>query len=111
MLGLAGRAMAQLAVQRLFPAQLVLDPATVAVRLILDVKLVVLLVYPVWRALLPLIFALGAVLSSTIVIGTSLLALLSRHACFVGYRRGIVAAECGDVSPLRLRLWVTMRYS
>ena len=54
MLRLARCAMAQLAVQRLSSAQLVLDLSAVAVGLVLDVKVVVLLVDAVWRALLPL---------------------------------------------------------
>jgi hypothetical protein len=46
--------MAQLAIQRLFPAQLVLDLATMAIGLVLDVEIVRLLVDAVRRALLPL---------------------------------------------------------
>jgi hypothetical protein len=54
MLGLAGGAMAQLAVERLLPAELVLDLAAVAVGLVLDIKVLVLVVDAVGWALLPL---------------------------------------------------------
>lgn len=53
-LGLASRAMAQLAVQRLLPAQLVLHLAAVAARLVQGFEVLVRLVHAVWRAELPL---------------------------------------------------------
>lgn len=55
MLCLAGCAMAQLAVEWLAAAQLVLDLAAMAVGCVLDIEAVNLLVmHTVWRALLPL---------------------------------------------------------
>lgn len=46
--------LAQLAIQRLFPRKLVLDLAAMAIGLVLDVELLVVLVYTVRGALLPL---------------------------------------------------------
>ena len=54
MLRLASGAMAELAVQRLPPVQLVLDLAAMAVGLVLYVEIVLLVVHAVRRALLPL---------------------------------------------------------
>lgn len=53
MLGLASGAMAQLAVERLSPAQLVLDLAAMAVGLVFDVEVLALVVDAVGWALLP----------------------------------------------------------
>ena len=50
---LACRAMAQLAVERLSSAQLVLDLSAVAVGFVLDVKVLTLVVNAVRRTLLP----------------------------------------------------------
>lgn len=54
MLGLARRAMAELAVERLLPAELELNLAAVAVGFVLCVEMLVLLVHAVRRARLPL---------------------------------------------------------
>jgi hypothetical protein len=54
MLGLASCAMAQFTVQRLPPAQLVLDLSAVAIGLVFDVEVLVLVMHFVGCALLPL---------------------------------------------------------
>jgi len=53
MLCLTRRTMTQLTIQRLTPTQLIRDFPAVAISLVLDVKVLVLLVHAVWRALLP----------------------------------------------------------
>jgi len=63
MLRLTGGAMAQLRVERLVAAELVLDLAAVARGLVDDGELVVVLVDPVRRAGLPLVLALGGLAS------------------------------------------------
>jgi len=54
MLRLTSRAVTKFTIQRLPPTQLILHFSTMAIRLVFDVKVVVLLVHAVGRALLPL---------------------------------------------------------
>jgi hypothetical protein len=54
MLRLTRRAMAQFTIQRLASTELILDLAAVTIRLVLHIKVLILLVYTVRRALLPL---------------------------------------------------------
>lgn len=59
MLRLTSCTMAQLAVQRLLPAKLVLDLSTMTVGLVSNRKILILLVDAVWSAFLPLVDPLG----------------------------------------------------
>lgn len=68
MLRLTSRAMTQFTIQRLPPAQLILDFSAMAVRLILDVEVVGLVVHAVRRALLPLGDACGRLAAALIFI-------------------------------------------
>lgn len=54
MLRLTSSTMTQLAIQRLPPTQLVLDLPTVTIRLVLHLKVIILLMNPIRRSLLPL---------------------------------------------------------
>lgn len=60
MLRLTSRAMAQLAVQRLLTTELILHLPAMAASLIADFEVLIRVVYPVRRALLPLIDARNA---------------------------------------------------
>lgn len=62
MLRLASRAVAQLAIQRLFATQLVLNLAAVACSLVASLEVVVLIVHLVRRAELPVVQTLLALL-------------------------------------------------
>ena len=69
MLCLAGRAMTQLAVERLAAAQLVLDLAAMAVGCVLHIEAVdLLVVHTVWRALLPLRDAGGRLAAALVLV-------------------------------------------
>lgn len=69
---LTGSTMTQLAIQRLLPAQLIFDPSTMAVGLILDIEARLFIVHLVGRTLLPLTDALGAF--------ALILGLVTRHS-------------------------------
>jgi uncharacterized transporter YbjL len=71
MLSLAGRAVAELAVERLAAAQLVLDLAAVAVGCVLGVEVLSLVVHAVGRALLPLGDAGGRLAAALVLIHSS----------------------------------------
>lgn len=71
MLCLAGRAVAELAVERLAAAQLVLDLAAMAVGRVLGVEVVDLLVHAVGRALLPLGDAGGRLAAALVLVHSS----------------------------------------
>jgi hypothetical protein len=59
MLCLTSCAMAQLAVQRLLPAKLVLDLSTMTIGLVSNREILILFVDAVWSALLPLVDPFG----------------------------------------------------
>lgn len=72
MLRLTRRTMTQLAIQRLLATKLVLDAPTVAIRLVEGLELVVGLMDPVRRALLPLAEALGLAGAGLLLYGAGL---------------------------------------
>lgn len=75
-LRLTGGAVAQFRVQRLLPAQLIFDAATVAVGLVLDWKLVFLLVDAIGGAFLPCVGAFSGVFAGGLLVLLAPLLLL-----------------------------------
>lgn len=89
MLRLTSRAMAQLAIQWLFPAQLILDLATMAAGVVQRVEPIVVLVNSVWGTLLPVLH---------LSLGLLILVLVDTGVVGLAHGRGDWSCEVEDRS-------------